>query len=539
MSARTIKRTDIYESIFTHAGAPLSFDYFPFWREVLNSPALTTTVPQVNRMQVWKCSRQVGKSVNLGILGMGLCLEHPNINVIITQPTDSQISRFSVQNIKPLETDSIIVERIYKDPKITQSQVKNKSYTTGSRIVLANIYASVLSARGIPGDVTLIDEYQDTDPDHANIIISSLQRSPIRFNIRCGTALEEENHLQVLFDESTGTEWAVKCYACNKYNIDLGYKNIGTLGLMCERCHRPIDPRNGIWVDARPDAEIEGYHLNELCVPRDAPGATEWSMILYQLGNNERTVQNEMLGNSYSDNIHPITRAMVVSMCNPDRVFIRDKKDIPPHIRSGATFAGLDWAMETSERQSVRHLKSYTMLSIGYWNFNKNKMEVVFAKRYYERLYDNPEEVIKDIVYWLTAFNVRVCGMDYGVGHKENQRIASIIGHHRYMEIEYTGNQKDMVTWHKISNKFTAGRSAVFDDTLDAFRNEGFFEFPKYAGETSEFESDLTTMYRFSDPHTRRTRYGKTKPDDFWQNLVYMRLAYLLWSEQLSYGIVE
>ncbi len=531
---KEIKRTDIYESIFTFNGQNLSYDYFPFWRDVINSPALTTNVPQVNRQQVWKCSRQVGKSANLSFLGIGLCLEYRNINVVITQPTDNQISRFSVQNIKPLETESIIVDHIYKDTKFTQSQVKNKSYTTGSRIVMANIYASVLSVRGIPGGITFIDEYQNTDPHHADIVLQGMRRSPIRISVRCGTPLEEENDLQRLFDESTGSEWGIKCRHCGHWNIDLGYNNIGTKGLMCEKCYRSIDPRYGVWIDARPQASVEGFHVNELCVPSDAPGATEWSLLIYEFEKNERTVQNEILGNSFSDNIHPITRRMVMSMCDPSREYVRDVKQITPRMTRIA-FAGLDWAMEVSERANQKALKSYTMLSIGSYNPGSGKIEINFVKRYYERLYDNPDEVMADIIFWLNAFNVKIIGMDYGVGHKENQRIAERIGWERCMEIEYTGETAETVTYHTLSNKFCVGRTRIYDDTLDDFVDKGLFRLAKYSGETSEYESDLTTMYRFSDAHSRKSRYGKTAADDWWQNLVYIRLAYLAWAEKLFY----
>ncbi|MDP3013495.1 MAG: hypothetical protein Q8M92_04585 [Candidatus Subteraquimicrobiales bacterium] len=285
-------------------------------------------------------------------------------------------------------------------------------------------------------------------------------------------------------------------------------------------------------MDARPGQPIEGYHLNELCVPTDAPGATEWSKMVYDLSGDTRTVQNEILGNSFSDNVHPISRKSLMAICNPARVLVRDKKDITPQMIRYA-FAGLDWAMEMAERKSVKQLKSFTMLTISSWNTATNKMEINFIKRYAERLYDKPEEVIKDIIYWLKAFNVRIIGMDYGVGHKENQRIADIYGYDRCMEIEYVGEADDIVVWHELTNKFCVGRSPIYDDTLDDFLEKGFYSMPRYEGETSEYEQDLTTIYRYSDPHSRKSRFGKTHPDDFWQNLVYIRLAYLAWAEKL------
>ena len=533
------KRSDVYEELFMLNGEPLTYDYFPFWRDIINSDRLTTEVPQLNRQMLWRFSRQVAKSTNLGILGVGLSLEHKNVNVVITQPTDEQISKFSVQNIKPLEKSSVVVDMIYKKRGETQNQVKNKSYVNGSRIILANIYSSVLSARGTPGAITFIDEYQDTPPKNANIVIQGMRRSPVRISIRCGTPLEEENDLQILFNESTGTEWAVKCTGCGKYNIDLGLKNVGKKGVMCMHCGKRLDPRNGMWVDARPGAPIEGYHINELAVPRDAPGATEWSLLLYEIDHlDERTIQNEILGNSFSDNIHPITRQTIMSLCDPKREYVTDISEIEPWMKRVA-FAGLDWAMEVSERKGQKELKSYTMLSISSYNLGSGKLEVVFVKRYYERMYDNPTEVVNDIVYWLNAFNVRVCGMDYGVGHKENQRIAEQIGYDRVMEIEYVGELSEGMTWHMSANKFCVGRTKVYDDTLEDFLKKGLFRFAKYEGETSDYEKDLTTLYRFSDAHNRKTRFGKSAADDWWQNLVYTRLAMLMWRGDLQYATVD
>lgn len=532
--SKKYQRTDVFESIFNYQGQPLSYDDFPFWRDVINSDRLTTDVDQLYRQQVWKCSRQVGKSVNLGFLGVGFCLEYKNINVIITQPTDTQISKFSVQNVKPIEQQSIVIDEFYKDNKTTQTQVKNKSYTTGSRIILANIYTSVMSARGTPGSITLIDEYQDTPPKNAQIILETMRRSPIRISIRCGTPLEEENDLQRLFDQSTGCEWGIKCTYCGHWNVDLGFSNVGTKGIICEKCARRIYTRNGTWIEARPGAPIEGFHLNELCVPSDAPGATQWSKMLYDLSQNERAVQNEILGNSFSDNVHPITRKKIIELCNPKREYVKRAEDITPEMMN-ITFAGLDWAMETSDRKTTKELKSYTMLTIANYNTGTNRLEVVFVKKYHERLYDKPEEVIKDIVYWLSAFRVRIVGMDYGVGHKENQRIADLYGHDKCMEIQYTGEMSDGAVWHELSNKFCIGRSSLFDDTLDDMLTNGLFEFAKYEGETSNYEKDLTTIYRTTDPLSRKSKYSKSTADDWWNNLVYIRLAYLFWMRKLYY----
>jgi len=469
-----------------------------------------------------------------------MSLEYHHINIVITQPTDTQISRFSVENIKPLEQASIIVEEIYIDNSTTQRQVKNKSYTTGSRIILGNIYSSVLSARGTPGGITFIDEYQDTPPNNAAIVVNGMRRSPVRITIYSGTALEKENDLQLKFDDSTGGEWTIKCSGCGHYNIDLGFPNVGKKGLICSRCGKRINSRYGFWVEARPGMPIEGFHINELCVPSDAPGATQWSKLLHELsggsGYTERTIHNEILGNSYSDSGNPITRADIIGWCDPNRELIRRITDAKGYDRD-YMFAGLDWAMETSEREKKKII-SYTMLTIAKYDFSRNKLIILFTRKYMERLYDNPEKVIKDIITWLNAFNVRIVGMDYGVGHKENQRIAAAIGVQRCMEIEYVGDLVYGTTYHTAANKFCVDKGDAYDETIEDFKH-GLFSFPKFEGNMSEVEKDLTCIYKFHEKDKRRARYGKTQADDFFQNLVYMRHAMLYAFGKLPYKVTE
>ena len=82
----------------------------------------------------------------------------------------------------------------------------------------------------------------------------------------------------------------------------------------------PINSRYGMWVDANPQARSEGYHINELCIPRDFDRATSWNKIKDDMMTKEpRIVHNERLGESYSDNKHPISTQDICAICDSSR----------------------------------------------------------------------------------------------------------------------------------------------------------------------------------------------------------------------------
>ena len=411
--------SDLYQSIFNFKGGPLSYWDFPYLIPILNSIRLTQAVPQSMRRILLLFSRQVGKSVFIGVNGIGKSVEIDNFTTIITQPTDKQISRFSVDTLKKLNKDSITTDIFYYDRAKDQRQVKNKSYTNGSRIVLANIYSSVLSARGIPGDMIMIDEYQDTPEHNALIVEKSLQKSPYRYKVFSGTPLHPDNLIQKQFDISTGTTWMIKCKACGHWNGPLGLTNIGKNGLICEKCAKRINGREGRWVDARPEARLEGFSINELGVPHDAKGSTEWNEIIRIIEEEDMTtINNELLGLSHTDSKHPITTKDIASHCNPRKKYVRHESEITEEMRR-CSFGGVDWAMETNPHRADKSIKSYTKLTIGHYDTVRCMLVIDFVKVYYGTDQDNdPTYVENDIVKWANAFNVMCLGLIMELGIK-------------------------------------------------------------------------------------------------------------------------
>ncbi len=525
--------SDVIEGSLNYKRAPYSLDNFPFWRDIFNSPRLTQRVDQVNRKMVWLFSRQVGKSVSAGALMVGSVLKIDNFTCIFCMPTDPQISRFSAEVLKRFNTESVPTEYWYRDTKLTERQVKNMSYLGGSRIVLANIHSSVLSARGIPGDMVVLDEYADIPVGNALIIINALRRSPYKFIIYSGTPQSPENDLQKKFDESTQNEWMVKCTGCNYWNGPLGgdgsdkkIYNIGVNGLICRKCGKRIYPEDGEWVAGYPNAVIDGYHANELIVPESAPGATSWNEIKYRIEKDPIVkLWNEILGVSYADAAFPLPLNLIAKFCNSDRKYIRTPEEAKQN-RTKYMFAGIDWMMEASpdESQKKERKESFTILSIGSFDPSSNTNKIVFVKRYYDIPdfdTDSPNEVLGDIIMWLRLFNVLCVGCDFGVGHKENQRISDAIGMERVMEIEY--KSLDRYRYDDRKNKWIVGRSEAISDVIEAIKI-GEFEFARLGGETSEYVKDLTNIFKYRGSFNK-IKYGKKTADDWLHSLVYLLLA--------------
>ena len=139
----SLKLSDIAQGLLQFKGMPYSFEYFPFWDDIFNSQRLTVNVDQAYRKLVYKCSRQVGKSVSTGAIAATMSYIRDDFTTVVCQPTDKQISQFSADILKRFVSDSIALDEWYYQHGKTERQVKKMAFTTGSRIVLANIHSSV------------------------------------------------------------------------------------------------------------------------------------------------------------------------------------------------------------------------------------------------------------------------------------------------------------------------------------------------------------------------------------------------------------
>jgi len=126
--------------------------------------------------------------------------------------------------------------------------------------------------------------------------------------------------------------------------------------------------------------------------------------------------------------------------------------------------------------------------------------------------------------------------MDYGAGHKENQRIIASLGYQRCMEFQYLGDElQDKIRYLSSQLKWILPRTLVMNTVIDMIVRDGMYEFAKMDGETSEYITDLTNIYVYGEQHKRQKKYGKIGTDDWLHTIIYATLAYMFAFNQLPY----
>lgn len=544
-----ISRAGFYQSIFKLKDKPLSLDHARFWEPIVNNQRLSKILDKSQRQIVCRTSRQVYKTTTLAMLALGLSVEYDHFTTEILEPTDKQVTELSNAKIQDIESNSIVTDVIYFDRKRNERQVRRRAYANGSRIILANIHASVLSARGISSDATFFDEVQDLPIRNIAIIESSAQRSEYKFRFYAGTPLEEENHIETLWESSTQNIWVAKCSHCGYWNGPMGLRNIGMKGLICQRCHGrlSVDPRvneTAQWYEQNPGVAIDGYHINELMLPPNADGAMSWQEVIVYLDNkDEQTINNEFLGKPHKGSRTPLTMKLMRSKCG-DHPLVTETKEITPEMKR-YTFAGLDWAMRMERRgagqRDAQVIQSYTTLSIGTLNPTNGKIKILFMKRFYDSdtdEYDDPDYVVKEIIKWNNAFQTKIMICDFGVGHKENQRIMSELGRDRVMEVAFVGELEERIYWDVPSQKFVVARTKFFDEVIDWIKRDRFI-FPQFDGYFSEFVKDFTTNHYIQDVVRRVKKYGQKDANDAFINMLYIMIAVKYFMNELDYKLKQ
>jgi hypothetical protein len=169
----------------------------------------------------------------------------------------------------------------------------------------------------------------------------------------------------------------------------------------------------GVWKPTNPDADVLGYHLNQLYVPhitkedldkeiprRESEGADV-----------EKYIKNEILGEFYEGHIQKPT---------PVDIMPSFDRNLPYDVRfpiGQRVFMGIDWGGWNSKDNDPE--ASYTVVSVGAFNkFGKlfiNKIEIIDEK-------DELKHVDR-IAYLMNYYNVFLAIADKGYGKIKNMEL--------------------------------------------------------------------------------------------------------------------
>ncbi len=458
------------------------------------------------------CGRQVEKSTLLGNIMLSYMALISGYKALYVSPSMTQTKTFSADRIRePLETSPVL--RQFTNTMLSQN-VLEKQFVNRSKLTLRYAFLNADRTRGIPAYLLALDEFQDLMQDNIPVIEQCLSHAPHSYKrqIYSGTPKSLDNHLEYYrANLSTQNEWVVPCDGCKWWNI-LGEKNIGKKGLVCEKCHKLINPMHdrAQWARQVQEAPWESYRIPQLMVPW-----LDWKNdILYNYENYPREkFYNEVLGVSYDSGLRPLTTNQVKDMCK-DHISMGEMEKYRQMSFSQHIYCGLDWG--TGEH-------SYTLITLG--TYVDMKFRIFYAHRFVGEDVD-PDIQLAKIIELIRYFNVRLIGSDYGGGFSNNYKLIKEFGVKRIRRMQYVAKAKAKVSYDPKLQRWKVARTEVMSDIFNALKR-GKAELPRWEEWKEPFAHDMLNIFSEYNEVLRMIQYkhGADKPDDTMHSILYCWLA--------------
>lgn len=466
------------------------------------------------------CARQVEKSTLLGNIILCYMSLVPSYKALYVSPSATQTKTFSNDRIKePIETSPVL--KRFTTTMLSQN-IFEKQFVNRSKVTLRYAYLNADRTRGIPAYLLAIDEYQDVLQDNVPVIQQCLSHAPkhLKRQVYAGTPKSLDNHLEYYrANLSTQNEWMIPCEAhggeTGRYWNILGEKNIGRKGLVCEKCHRLINPSHpeARWVRQVASAPWESYRIPQLMVPW-----VDWDHdILHNYEHYPREkFYNECLGISYDSGLRPLTTRQLKEICKDHISMSKEAlKTYRALSFNQPVFAGIDWG--TGEH-------SYTVIFLA--TYVDMKFRVFFAHRFTGEEVD-PDVQIARIIELIRYFNVKLIGVDYGGGFDRNYKLIKEFGIARVRRFQYLARStKGKVVWDGKLQRWKVSRTEVMSDIFNAVKR-GKAEFPKWAEFKEPYCQDMLNIFSEYNESLKMIQYkhGPDKPDDSFHALLYVWLV--------------
>jgi len=199
------------------------------------------------------------------------------------------------------------------------NQILQRGFLNGSSMYFSYAFLDAERTRGIPADRNAIDEVQDLNYDFLQIIHETMSVSPWALRQYSGTPKGLDNTIEKLWQDSSQAEWVIRCRegGCNHWNVPAASHDLLDMigpwhsgisekcpGIVCGKCRKPLNPRNGRWVHAYKERRWSsaGYHVPQIIMPMHYADQEKWDALVgKQQGRNnttEVTFLNEVCGES-------------------------------------------------------------------------------------------------------------------------------------------------------------------------------------------------------------------------------------------------
>lgn len=239
-------------------------------------------------------------------------------SVIMTMPTQSDVSVFSQTRVNPMIRRSRLQNNVHVD-NVGVKQV-------GDSFIYLRGAWSEKQALSIPSDFNIHDELDRSKPDVREMYEERLSASRWGWNLDISTPTYPNYGITALFEETDRREWFVKCESCGKEDI-IREENILDGEYRCLKCKEVLNRRVGRW-RATGQGKIKGYHVSQLMADWISAREVLRKKTTYRF---KRDYYNFVLGEEYAGGEGMVTRADIINC------FAKEEEC------SGKATIGVDW----------------------------------------------------------------------------------------------------------------------------------------------------------------------------------------------------
>lgn len=408
--------------------------------------------------------------------------------------------------------------------KSSRNNAKEKIFENGSRVSFRAIGNRSTAVRGISVRKIYFDEVQDMNAEGIAVTKECASHySDSAAYFYAGTPFSSRNVLSRMYKDTCQNEWIIRCSKCEKDNPPLGIEHIDIDKpyLFCYHCGEEMISSDGRWVPQNPASKKTGYRICRLMTPNCVWRSEAHDGVLDKFDSYpEAQFFQEVLGLPFDRGNLPITEDEIYANCGDYSFLSFDR--LVEHRNKGVAFGAIDWAWS-----DVEGGRAYTIFSAA--QYSGNKIEIIYAKRFFGNKYHNPDMVLNEIVDLALQLNLKVIATDQGIGHKENLRLRDHLLRKQRTDIQvfemFYVNSKKEQEWNNVTKLFNIGRTVTLDLVFHRLK-KGLYQFPRKE-EIQPFAEDILNVQIAYDPNFKSVTYDHagTGPDDFLHLLNYLSIV--------------
>ena len=526
-------RSHIAQALFHVEGQPLSLANYPMYPAIYDGP-----YPRL----LLKTARQVAKSTTMATFMIAESIGTPFFKTYYVSPTQEQTRKFSHTRVSKILAYSPELRRHFIGPESIDN-VLLRLLRNGSEMAFTYALDDADRARGFSADRCCFDEAQDILFDAVVPVVEEcMSNSKYAYSMYCGTPKTMENTIEFLWSLSTQSEWCMRCDGCRKSTFIDSTKALGLQGPVCLNCQKPLNPRNGRWVDMKPGAQIKGFHIAQPLMPENVPAAwnpsdpeyaiavKRWEeRILYKMEHyGEVKFLNECIGVSTSTGARLLTKDMLESLCAD---YTMTRLPLPGALEGIVRIvAGVDWSGGGGEVKGMEGLlKSRTVLHI-WGDLGDGRLKTLFYK-----IFPNGHATgwIDEIVELCNAWGVQmICG-DAGEGALANAMLRDKLGAHRVLQARYLSLSKP-IEWNPDTRCYHSDRTTLIDNYA-TFLTHRLAVYPCLT-QAQPAITDILNVYEETTRQGRKVwRHAATQPDDCLHAQLFGWLAWKVLTTDLRF----